>query len=462
MTEDNRDSVQIHNSRNVIGKNYNLVVNFFKDHLRTRRWIYTASAVTTVVLLLAIVTSTYILWPSTAAINHIAAAIPSSPASVGPDLQLTKLEVAKPSKIDADFLGPGAGQSYTQSNAEKVQRDVTNTDITVQNNGTQQSDITAAKIDVLYAEQMVNCGGAGPGEIEAGYDVRLPIPMPQRPFTMTRDMSFYVDPGKHDRFVINIGPQSVSASISIPYLIVAKVSLVHDNSPTNLDIGTIATVAPSGQGLQNVDTATDVSCNTQNAKLVNDLYKIPATRSDEVEHLHDIYATLLTPDPKPAQQQCVAWSNSPALPKMCATYTKQQLSLTISLASMPPLPTLAVVQLVDTDDPSKRYRMEISAFGDTFADAARETWTVVSLAEDTGVDIASTLYIIQNHAATFDPSNLQLIVAEPLPPSWLARSLDLSVHLDEVTGMDSTQTQYLASTVASTPRDGKLTVQRGS
>jgi len=449
MTDDDRTSIEITSSHGFVAKNYGLIVNYFKGHPRTRRWIYTASTVGTAVLLLAIGTSTYALWPNTAAINHIAAAIPSSPAHVGPGLQLTALRVEKPSKINATVVWPDGPQS--------AQIDATKANITVQNNGTQQADITAAKVNIRYAEQFTNCTGAGPGFSDGDYDANLPIPMPPRPFPVTRDMDLRVDPGQHESFTVSIGPHDVPTSMNVPYIIVADISLAHDKSPTDLNLGTVALVAPSGRGLDNLKGNTDVRCAAENSKIVDDAYKIPAQRSDELEELHTKYTQMFATDPKPAQQQCKSWPGTTALPKMCATYTRQRLTVSVTLGSDPiPNHSIVIVHLDSSDPNAYQYRVAAGYVPPT-AMAARGDPLWASNGIETDVVQSEgfrTTMPTSDGTITFDP-NTHVLTFQLTPRLDFGHSLQLSADIK------SRDDNGEVTTVASTPSDSKLIVERG-
>ncbi|WP_040694398.1 hypothetical protein [Nocardia vinacea] len=204
------------------------------------------------------------------------------------DLQLAALEVAKPSKIDADIYDASIFQKHDQVDATAI-------DITLKNHGQDTALITTAHIDVLYGQQMENCPHQGDSiTANAQYSVFLPATVSGPPFRVDRDMRFEVKPVSADRFSITVGPQHESLSTLTPSIYVLHISLTHDNDSKPLDIGNVALVVRPGEGAKTVDKNFwyDMPCVKRNADRVNKLYEFNAVRADELDYMRNQYASI--------------------------------------------------------------------------------------------------------------------------------------------------------------------------
>lgn len=394
----------------------------FRDS-RTRSWIIFATALAIILTFSAIAASTYMLWPKA---GH-------------PKLEVMSLEVKKPSQIDADYSGPNEAPSPGRP------VDVTNADITLKNNGSQPVVITSARIEFLYVEPMMNCEGAGPGTVSANYDVKFPVPVPALPFTIDRDMRFFVKPTDADRLTINVGPQTYGL---VPYLIVAKISLAHDNSPDLLDVGTIATVAPSGRGESSLQHPSSMSCVVANSNLVNRLYEFQAVRSDEVDNMHRQYAELLAPDPASAKTQCREWPETHDTPNLCAKYSREELRLDITLGFVPHAGKAMVIVYLDTGDPGNGYRVVTGYIHHDYHN--EDAWSY-SFEKNEGRIAASGI----STNVTFDEKSHVLSIKGAPPSNFAFKSIDISVK-------SKWQERAGDPVFSATPPTAKLTVQRGN
>lgn len=250
--------------RRVIGSNigdHGTIINYFRDR-RTRVLILAGIFVTIV----GLVISTWLLLPK--------------PARAA--LEVAALSVAKPSKIDADY------NPEVVSTHKSMPIDVTNVDITLKNNGTAPAVITGARVEVLYVEQLEDCpGGAGPGILSASYTIKLPTPLPPQPFTVSRDMRFYVEGGKADRLALNIGPQTKRLATTAPVLIVAKIVLLQSDPESTLEVGSVAVLSESDSYTMQPEYWRGADCVNRNLDRVNRAFEIQAERSDELNQLHD-------------------------------------------------------------------------------------------------------------------------------------------------------------------------------
>ncbi|MFC9437468.1 hypothetical protein [Nocardia sp. NPDC057030] len=313
--------------------NDNLQFNLFKGAHRALLIAATA------VVLVAVFVSTYLLWP----------------ADPQPKLELAKLAVDDPADISADRHIAGEQPDMVDAK-QKVKASAV--DITLKNNGNAPAVILGAKVDILYAEQMQNCPHSG-GEVSvsANYDLRLPTPLPPRPFGIEREMRFEVKGGSTDRMTLTIGPDRQTLSSSIPYLFAAHIRLVQDTGAV-LDVGAVALAAMPGQASSNLN-GSDVQepqCIANNAQIVRTLFETQAVPAPELIELRRRYDELTTPDSGPATRVCTRES-APGLESVCATYTRQAIVTEIKLTD-PPTPGLTkLAVLVSPSKGNRSYRV---------------------------------------------------------------------------------------------------------
>lgn len=211
------------------------------------------------------------------------------PKTTGAELRTVSLAVQRPSTVDADFIG---------GLESKGKVDTTVVDVTIKNVGDIVIVILGAHFRVWYAKQMENCPqSGGPVTVAAHYSVKIPEQPPEPPFTISRDIRFEVKPGATERLAFSIGPERNNYSSWVPWLYGIDISLQHDESRDRFHLGSVALVAESGRGLENLlNSQPDFTCLARNRELLTGLIKRPAVRSEEVEELHKRYFKLRTPD----------------------------------------------------------------------------------------------------------------------------------------------------------------------
>jgi hypothetical protein len=426
--DDYWQNVDVSGASNVIvGPHGRQVIHYWRDP-RTRILIILGA----LIAVAAVAVSTMLLWPE----------------SPHPSLELAAMEVAKPESIDGDVTG-GEGDAPTPFHIG-----ATAADITFKNNGSAPALITAADVQVLYAEQLDDCvqAGGGPSVITAHYTAKLPTPMPARPFNATRDMRFEVKGGSVDRMAFSLGPDHQNISFAKPYVIVAHVSFVHDKSSTPLDVGNIAIVTNTEAIERQATEPVKLSCVQANSKKLDAVYEIQATRSQEIDHLRDRYAEMTAIEPAAAQQRCQAWTDSPLIPRMCATYHQQELSVSLQLTAPPVADHTKFVVRLGTGDESQHFRI-VAAW-------ATEKWPPGPWWECSGIynDTNGGEYTSRcDDNTTADLStDLVLTIRAKVPLYFSYHSITLST---DVKDQISPKTYAL---VGSTPSDRGLVVERGN
>ncbi|MBF6299061.1 hypothetical protein IU459_16145 [Nocardia amamiensis] len=364
-----------------------------------------------------------------------------------PSLELAALAVAQPEQIDGEVSG-SVGMA-----PKPFSIGATNADITLKNNGSAPALITAANVQVLFAEQLDDCAkaGGGPSVITGHYTAKLPTPLPSRPFAVKRDMRFEVKGGSVDRLSFSVGPEQQNISSPRPYLIVAHVALVHDGS-ASLDVGNIAIVTNTNAIRRQAAEPVDIQCVEKNSALLDSLYEIQAIRSTEIDHLRDRYREILTPETVPAQQRCRNWPESSQIPQLCATYRQRELSVSVHLTEPPVVDKTMIVVRVDTDDPAQKYQVVV-ALQTIPGSSPGPRWSCSGLGLSRGTDDASGPC---SQWTTLDMgTDGVLTLKTQVYPYFTHRMLTLTADLKQQTGR---RTNVL---VASTPNDKGLTVERG-
>ncbi|MGV9613186.1 hypothetical protein [Nocardia xishanensis] len=364
-----------------------------------------------------------------------------------PSLELAALAVAQPEQIDGEVSG-SVGMP-----PKPFSIGATNADITLKNNGSAPALITAANVEVLFAEQLDDCvmAGGGPSVISAHYTAKLPIPIPSRPFAVTRDMRFEVKGGAVDRLSFSVGPEQQNISSPKPYLIVARVALVHDGS-ASLEIGNIAVVTNTNAIRRQAAEPVDIQCVEKNSALLDSLYEIQAVRSAEIDHLRDRYREIRAPETAPAQQRCQSWQEPSPIPQLCATYRQHELSVSVRLTEPPVVDKTMIVIRVDTGDPAQRYRIVV-ALQTIPGSSPGPRWSCSGLVISRGTDDASGPC---SQWTTLDLGTDGVITLKTeVDPYFTHRTLTLTADLKQQTGRRSN------ILVASTPNDRGLTVERG-
>lgn len=364
-----------------------------------------------------------------------------------PSLELAALAVAQPDQIDGEVSGSVGLPPQPFSIG------ATNADITLKNNGSAPALITAASVQVLFAEQLDDCaqGGGGPSVISAHYTAKLPTPIPSRPFAVQRDMRFEVKGGTVDRLSFSVGPEQQNISSPRPYLIVAHVALVHDGSAA-LDIGNIAVVTNTNAIRRQAAEPVDLQCVEKNSTLLDSLYEIQAVRSAEIDHLRDRYREIRAPETVPAQQRCQSWQEPPQISQLCATYRPRELSVSVHLTEPPVVDKTMIVVRVDTGDPAQKYQIVV-ALQTIPGSSPGPRWSCTGLLKSRGTDDASGPC---SQWTTLDlGTDGVLTLKSEVYPYFTHRTLTLTADLKQQTGR---RTNVL---VASSPPDRGLTVERG-
>lgn len=288
---------------------------FFADP-RKRKW-FVITAVCTVLVLVGVIVL----------INRTIAR---------PDLELSAFAVQKPSKVAADGVDVSTGEVTPGKEV-----DATAIDITLKNNGTAPAVLTAVIVKVRYADTLQDCRMmGGESRISAAYTIRLPEPVAgeeslRAPFEMRRDIRFEVRGGTVDRFTLTIGPSLQAMSNNTPWLIVGDVELVRDDGKV-LPAGTAAVVTQAGEGLANLSGAPveQMECIEGNARKIDEVFEIPAVRTDELDELRTRYAKLSKASKADARETCGGQAQA-AVTKVCALLGGDVFQVSVQLAAPP-------------------------------------------------------------------------------------------------------------------------------
>lgn len=427
---DDRPITQVTGTNVVVGPHSRQIINFWRDK-RTRLLILAGIVVT----VLTGATVVYALLP----------------APPHPSLELAAVEVAQSHEINGDAfsLADAVPTAYPGSIT------ATPVDITLKNNGMAPALITAIKAEVVYAEQLEDCygGTGGVSYITANYGAKFPVPVPPRPFPLESNVRFEVKGGAVDRFTFSLGPERQSKSPPQPYLIAARLSLIHDKSDQALDLGTVA-IATDVKGLiRQGDEPIDRECIEKNAAILDQLYAVQATRAKELDQLRGRYTEMTHVDSMPAQLSCQEWEKGPAISKLCAKYTRQELTVAMRLRQQPiPDRSVYVVRL-DTGDPAKRYRILLRPQAAEGGPALE--WRCSGIVPDNGPANVSFRPCSFHGSVQLGPDG-GLTVTTKLNPWFTFQQLDAKLEVRDQAPTGN------SITTAITPDDSPVTIQRGT
>ncbi|VVJ19605.1 Uncharacterised protein [Amycolatopsis camponoti] len=302
----------------------NNLLQIFTDP-RKRRWLIGISVVVTLTL-----TGVFVLLYRT---------VPHA------ELEVSAFSVQEPSKVDAKQHSVYEMNNKTQEEVlghDPV--DATAIDVTLKNDGTAPAVLLGADVKVIYAETLDDCNERG-GEVTvaADYAVKLPSKMPERPFTIPRDIRFEVRGGTTDRFTLSIGPEEQTRSSTTPWVIVADVGLRGDDGKTTR-AGTAALVTFPGEGLENLTVAPlwNRDCIRKNGETVAKALSLQAdARADELSELGRRYNSMASATGRPAQSACTERTTG-EIRKLCGVFANDRLTIDLELRR-PPLPGSTVL-----------------------------------------------------------------------------------------------------------------------
>lgn len=252
------------------------------------------------------------------------------------DLELSAFAVQKPSKVAADGVDVSTGEVTPGKEV-----DATAIDITLKNNGSAPAVLTSLIVKVKYAKTLQDCNmRGGESRVSAAYTVRLPELEPGKesfdaPFELKKDIRFEVRGGAVDRFTLTIGPSLQTLSSTTPWVVVGDVELVRDDG-TVLPAGTAAVVTQAGQGLENLSVAPveQMDCIRGNASKIDEVFEIPAARTDELDTLRNRYAKLATASASESKETCGREVQA-AMSKVCASLAGTTFEISVQLAAPP-------------------------------------------------------------------------------------------------------------------------------
>ncbi|MCY1138351.1 hypothetical protein OWR29_10115 [Actinoplanes sp. Pm04-4] len=167
-----------------------------------------------------------------------------------PALRVAAVSAAAVQNIDAQDLDQDG--RVIAPNPDGVPGD--RVDITVVNSGSGEALISRADLEFSVATRLARCREVG-GEVQiaANYDVKVPAPWGdpfgyeslRTPFVVEREMRFVVAPGKHERFTLTVGPETIP-EMSMPWLYSFTLTLRHDNG-AKLEVGKVSMLGIGGQ-----------------------------------------------------------------------------------------------------------------------------------------------------------------------------------------------------------------------
>jgi hypothetical protein len=215
----------------------------------------------------------------------------------GQNYDPAKLEVAivamgTPEEIEATVTYPGSDVQNKSITGAPV-------DITLKNNGSDASLITAIEAEVLFYQPLADCAfpGAGPGVITAYYSIKIPMPdrpdQPVAPGPYTTSTRFEVKANSVDRMQLTIGPETQLWATNYAKVMAVKLTLIHDGDE-RLDVGTVE-LASTGENVEKqIAHSQDQACARDNVKVLDELYAIQGYHAPDLDKLRDAYVRLAT------------------------------------------------------------------------------------------------------------------------------------------------------------------------
>jgi hypothetical protein len=279
------------------------------------------------------------------------------PWAASPAVKLADYLVGSPTETNGkDFeIGSMGNGPVKRTDVGTSKVPVTPVDITLKNDGAASAVVTDAVVTVVFAEYLEDCAATGGSlNVEADYQVRLPLNPPKRPFTVHQPMHFEVRPHRSERFTLTIGPETQGSESWDARLYVADVSLKMDYDDELVRVGPAGWVTRSGDGYHNLDMGIQGSqaCLRKNAERMARFGAVAATRSDEATTLIKRWSRLTAPGGAVRQPTC--WTPPGAgpaagLPSFCALYTRGLLLASVSLHDAPATDQLLVLRVSGTD-----------------------------------------------------------------------------------------------------------------
>lgn len=349
-------------------------------------------------------------------------------------LEVSSVSVLDPAELNASVI---KSESATEK-PEPFPIKATPVDITLKNDGPSPQLIDKATVEVVYAEKLEDCAGVGGPVIVSGeYAVKLPDPMPIRPFTQQRDLRFEVKAGSYDRLALTVGPLKDRLSSPTPWLIVARIGLHIDRQPQDLDVGAVAMLSRSEAGMSNVAGSFkgNLECVERNSHRLAQVYEIQATRATELDRMRIAYASQLDPDPAPATETCTSAAPSNRMTRVCGTYRRWSVMFKVDF-STPPVAgdwQLAVDIHPDDQNPIGKtadYRLR-AAFR---VKNGQPQWLISSLSETKGPDKPMESWEGGGSftRANFDPETNELTITADLDMSFGYKDIQMSTTLKDI------------------------------
>lgn len=284
-------------------------------------------------------------WVATFAVVALAAVVALvlylRPWAAVADVRLVGYSVAPPATVggtsfEVGSMGGGPMKRTDQGPAEVP---ATPVDITLKNNGSASAVVVEAVVEVVFAEYLEDCAQTGgPLQVEANYDVPLPLQPPARPFSVRHSMRFEVEPHRSERFTLTIGPQEQGVESWDARVYVADISLKLDYTDEELKVGRAGWVTQSGDGYDNLNASlgTYEPCLKANADIMTRFGRLDAQRSEEAATLTKRWAHLTAPDGSvytPTCQPYQPYDPSVEVSGYCVIYTRKFLAARVSLNS---------------------------------------------------------------------------------------------------------------------------------
>lgn len=126
----------------------------------------------------------------------------SRPAPRGSDVTIVAVSAGEPVEVDGvvDYAGDITDEPDVAS-SEVL-------DVTLRNSGEVAAALTEVTLEIVDVHELQDCiEVGGPAVITANYDIGIPNPLPQVPFSVTRGVRFEVLPSRVERLTFKVGPE---------------------------------------------------------------------------------------------------------------------------------------------------------------------------------------------------------------------------------------------------------------
>jgi hypothetical protein len=140
------------------------------------------------------------------------------------DLAISSVAIGRAEEVPTTFQNAGEAPTEGQLHTDAI-------DLTVRNAGSVSGLVSEVRLHVEYAEALSGCWGAGGLFYSATYPIQMP-PDRTTPYTLTEQIRFEVEGGRHDRFAVVLGPQGAMNEGAGPWLYVLRVDLVDEFGDT--------------------------------------------------------------------------------------------------------------------------------------------------------------------------------------------------------------------------------------